>query len=250
MKSVQGPSGLEVREHLSPPPLPGWPRYGSTVLKEVTDLSLERNFFFRYFRKWKKDFRNMLREELSSLLVQFAWSWIFVAFLKSRAPVPGLVDCSAGSDNSGQRFVPPWPTSLADRIDVTAVSINSSLDETTSLSNGHFPTFTAAAIQGQCFQCRSSFTGRRKLAIFSVEDHSSDVMLRQRHADAVEGVLVAGQENYRRENLENLYNYYSCCCRQYYKSTRLTDEESLTKKKEYFATFPTSFEETIKCSLA
>jgi hypothetical protein len=49
-------------------PFSPYPRYGSIVLKEVTDLFLERNFF-HYFREWKRGFRNMLSEELSLLLV-------------------------------------------------------------------------------------------------------------------------------------------------------------------------------------
>jgi hypothetical protein len=60
--------------------------------------------------------------------------------------------------------------------DVTAVSINSTLDWRISLSNVHLPTFTSDAIQGRRFQCRSSFTGR-SWRLFSAEDYSSDVML-------------------------------------------------------------------------
>jgi hypothetical protein len=64
---------LEVRQQIPPIDAPG---------KEVTDLSLERIYFFRYFREWKRGFRNMLRENPSSLLMQFAWSSISIASLK------------------------------------------------------------------------------------------------------------------------------------------------------------------------
>jgi hypothetical protein len=114
MKLVQGRKELEVRKHTF------HGRYGSTVLKEVSDWSLERSLF-RYFR-------NKLREQLSSLLVQFAWSWIIVGTLRVGPLCLNFSTLQKNPATQVNALFRHGRLVWLIQSDVTAVSINSTLD--------------------------------------------------------------------------------------------------------------------------